>query len=594
MGDRSMITVIGLDGSPLSARATRAVQGATLLAGGRRHLASVAAPPGARTVVLGELRPALDALAAHRGDAVVLASGDPGFFGVVRALRARGLAPEVLPAVSSVAQAFARAGLPWDDAVVVSAHGRDLRQAANVCRAYPKVAVLTGPGAGPAEIGAAVDGWERRLVVCESLGLDSEQVTECSPPQASARPWRDPNVVLVLAPCPPFVIKDLVSPAQPRSLDHGGGAGWMWPRPPAAGAGPAGWGVHEAGGAAGPAPGASPSTSAPLTAGAPPAPGVPSTPSAPPTQGAGGAPGWALGEEWFDSRDCVITKAEVRALALARLAPGPGTLVWDVGAGAGSVAVECARFGAAVVAVERDALRCARIRDNARRHGTDIRVVTGEAPGALAGLPAPDAVFVGGGGPAVWRAVAAARPARIVLALAAVERAGQAGAVLREAGYPADGSLVQASRLRPLPDGAHRLAPVNPVFVLWATLPARHAIDSRRARGDEPAAPAAERAAGTATTAAEGIAGTDTAAAERAAGADTAAGGGPPGTDITAANGAAGTDTAAGGQALGEDTTAGGRATGTGTAAAGRPPGTGTAAGGRAAGTDTTASGGAR
>jgi precorrin-6B C5,15-methyltransferase / cobalt-precorrin-6B C5,C15-methyltransferase len=435
MGDGAMITVIGLDGSPLSARADRAVQGATLVAGGRRHLASVAVPPGARTVVLGELRPALGTLAAHQGDAVVLASGDPGFFGIVRALRARGLAPRVLPAVSSVAQAFARAALTWDDAVVVSAHGRDLRQAANVCRAYPKVAVLTGPGAGPAEVGAALDGWERRLVVCESLGLDSEQVTECSPAQAAARTWPAPSVVLVLAPSPGGS-EDLVSPGQQQALDHGGGAGWIWPRPPSAGAWPPAWEAAAASGAAE-------------------TPGMPGA-------------GWALAEECFDSRDSVITKAEVRALALARLAPGPGTLVWDVGAGAGSVAVECARFGAAVVAVERDPLRCARIRDNARRHGTDVRVVTGEAPGALAGLPAPDAVFAGGGGPAVWRAVAAARPARIVLALAAVERAGQAGAVLGEAGYPAEGSLLQASRLRPLPDGAHRLAPVNPVFLLWA------------------------------------------------------------------------------------------------------------------------------
>lgn len=100
----------------------------------------------------------MEALATHDGNAVVLASGDPGFFGIVRALRERGLVPEVQPAVSSVAQAFARAGLPWDDAVVVSAHGRDLRRAVNVCRAYPKVAVLTGPGHGPGEIGAALAG----------------------------------------------------------------------------------------------------------------------------------------------------------------------------------------------------------------------------------------------------------------------------------------------------------------------------------------------------------------------------------------------------------------------------------------------------
>jgi precorrin-6B C5,15-methyltransferase / cobalt-precorrin-6B C5,C15-methyltransferase len=416
-----MITVVGMDGSPLSPRAEAALATATLVAGARRHL--TVAPRHARTVVLGELAPALDALAAHEGDAVVLASGDPGFFGIVRALRERDLKFTVLPAVSSVAMAFARAGLTWDDAAVVSAHGRDPRLALNVCRAHPKVAVLTGPGCGPAEIGAALAGWGRRLIVCEHLGSDAERVTECSPADAGARTWEDPNVVLVLG----------VASAQghPSSM-------WDWccslnTNPTSIGVG--GDGSTGAGG----------------------------------FQGNPGAVGWALPEEVFDSRDAVITKAEVRALALGRLAPGPGLLVWDVGAGSGSVAVECARFGAAVIAVERDAVRCERIRANAARHGADVRIVPGEAPGALAGLPDPDAVFVGGGGTAVIEAAAARHPARIVVALAAVERAGPAHAALTAAGYAADGVLVQAARLASLPGDVHRLAGTNPVFLVWGT-----------------------------------------------------------------------------------------------------------------------------
>ena len=409
MGDRGMITVVGMDGSPLSPHAEKALASATLVVGGRRHLtalpASTAAGTGApgggpRTVVLGELAPALDALAAHEGDAVVLASGDPGFFGIVRALRQRGLAAVVLPAVSSVALAFARVGLPWDDAAVVSAHGRDLRPAVNVCRAQPKVAVLTGPGTGPAQIGAALAGWDRRLVICENLGSAAERVTECSPASAASQTWADPSVVLVLAGAPP--------PAGPTFMRNDGA-------------------------------------------------------------GAAANEGWALDEAEFDSRGAVITKAEVRALALARLAPAPGTLVWDVGAGSGSVAVECARFGAAVIAVERDSLRCDRIQANAERHAVDVRVVHGEAPGALAGLPAPDSVFVGGGGASAVAAVAARRPARIVVALAAVERAGAAHAALTQAGYAVDGVLLQAARFAPLPGDVHRLAATNPVFLVWAT-----------------------------------------------------------------------------------------------------------------------------
>jgi precorrin-6Y C5,15-methyltransferase (decarboxylating) len=434
-----MITVVGMDGSPLGAQAEAALASATLVVGGRRHLAALPALAaaqgglGARTVVLGELGPALDALAAHEGDAVVLASGDPGFFGIVRALRQRGLAVVVLPAVSAVALAFARAGLPWDDAAVVSTHGRDLRPAVNVCRAYPKVAVLTGPGAGPAEIGTALAGWDRQLIVCEHLGDPAERITECSPAQAADRAWTDPNVVLVLA-ATDSVIMGNWSLEQPQAHDHEvrvrrsaatgksrvadgasetGEVSWAWLRP---------------------------ATSA----------------------------SWALDEEQFDSRDAVITKAEVRALALARLAPAPGTLIWDVGAGSGSVAVECARFGAAVIAVERDERRCARIRANAERHAVDVRTVHGEAPRALGALPAPDAVFVGGGGPAVVEAVAARRPARIVVALAAIERAGPAVAALSASGYATAGTLVQAARFAPLPGDVHRLAATNPVFLLWA------------------------------------------------------------------------------------------------------------------------------
>src|SRR5262245_22999734 len=97
---------------------------ATLLVGAARHLSDLDSE--AERLVLGPLAPAIERILAHDGDVVVVASGDPGFFGIVRALRAAGITPAVDPAVSSVAAAFARLGLPWDDAIVVSAHGRSL------------------------------------------------------------------------------------------------------------------------------------------------------------------------------------------------------------------------------------------------------------------------------------------------------------------------------------------------------------------------------------------------------------------------------------------------------------------------------------
>ncbi len=98
--------------------------------------------------------------------------------------------------------------------------------------------------------------------------------------------------------------------------------------------------------------------------------------------------------------DGQLTKREVRAVTLSRLAPVPGRLLWDVGGGAGSIGIEWMRTHPTcrAVAVEARADRAERIRGNAVRLGVPgLAVVEGRAPEALAGLPAPDAVFVGGG-----------------------------------------------------------------------------------------------------------------------------------------------------------------------------------------------------
>lgn len=401
-----MITVVGTGtGAPVP---LDAVAGAELVVGGRRHLDAVRLPETAGRIVLGPLAPALDAIEEYVGKGrrvVVLASGDPGFFGIVRALAERfgaGLL-DVRPGVSSVAAAFARLGLTWDDAVVVSAHGRDSRTAVNVCRAFLKVAVLTGPGAGPAELGAALarSAPGRVLVVASALGSEEERLERVSPAEAAGRDWGTAvSVVLCLDET------RVLGPV--RTL---------------------------AGAAAGPS-------------------------------------GWALDEGEFAYRDSMITKFEVRALALARLGPRPGDLVWDIGSGSGSVAVECARLGAAVSAVEKAPDGVERIRANAGAHGVDVHVVHGTAPSVLSELDDPDAVFVGGGGRELPEIVGAcARRARrtVVVAMAALDRVPAVRAALDGAGFGCDGVLLQSSRLAPLPGDVTRLAATNPVFLLWGT-----------------------------------------------------------------------------------------------------------------------------
>jgi precorrin-6Y C5,15-methyltransferase (decarboxylating) len=427
-GRAPRVTVVGFDGLPPSPQACQALAEATLVIGNIRHLDALPVPETARRIYMGGFGSALTHLALNDGPAIVVASGDPGFFGVVRALRDQGIRVRTLPAVSSVAAAFGRVGMAWEDAIVVAldpapdgadrsdarggvravpdpATGRPvstLRAAANLCRAHPKVAVLTAPTMGPRELaaellGEAKSGPERTLIVAQRLGEPEESVEWLSLQQAAERHiWGDPNVVLCI---------DEDRPAPLRSSLMGG-----WSGPPS---------------------------------------------------------GWALPENAFVHRGTQVVGAEARALVLARLAPRPGMMVWDVGAGSGSVGIECARMGAAVVAVERDPDSCERISLNAAMHGVDVQVVRGQAPEALLDLPLPDAVMVGGGGAEVIRAAVNYDPRIVVVTVSAVDLLPAAKGALKASGRKVDGALLQTSRLAALPGDQHRFAAVNPVFVLW-------------------------------------------------------------------------------------------------------------------------------
>lgn len=120
-----------------------------------------------------------------------------------------------------------------------------------------------------------------------------------------------------------------------------------------------------------------------------------------------------LPDEFFES-DGQLTKREIRAVTLSALAPLAGECLWDVGAGSGSISIEWLLRHPAnrAVAIEREPARAARAARNAASLGVPrLEIVTGEAPGALAGLPVPDAVFIGGGGQmdgvieAAWQAL---------------------------------------------------------------------------------------------------------------------------------------------------------------------------------------------
>lgn len=122
-----------------------------------------------------------------------------------------------------------------------------------------------------------------------------------------------------------------------------------------------------------------------------------------------------LADDLFE-HDGQITKREVRALTLSSLAPRRGELLWDIGAGAGSIAIEwlLAHPSLSAIAIEGHGERAARIGRNAHKLGVPhLKIVEGAAPGALAGLPTPDVIFIGGGAsePGVFdTALAALKP----------------------------------------------------------------------------------------------------------------------------------------------------------------------------------------
>ena len=183
-------------------------------------------------------------------------------------------------------------------------------------------------------------------------------------------------------------------------------------------------------------------------------------------------PGWP-DETFVRAEGVPMTKRAVRAQVLAQLALCPGETVWDVGAGTGSVSLEMAyaNGGAPVWAVERLPEACAVLEANRRRlGGWNVRPVSGEAPAALAGLPAPDAVFIGGTrgrlGPILDAALAANPAARICLTAIALESLAAAVDACGARGLETEITQIAAAHAAGRP---HLLRAANPVFLITAT-----------------------------------------------------------------------------------------------------------------------------
>lgn len=398
---KQTITVMGfgLSETDLPAASREIIHGADLLVGGKRHLAAFAQSPAEKMVIEGKMSAILDGLeekVAAGKKVVILASGDPLYYGIGSLVTKRFGTDlvRVVPNVSAVAGAFARLGLSWHDAGVVSLHGRGASPGAlKVLLNHPKTAFFTDPTNSPDAVAAWLLAKGVTADAChvfEAMGTPDEKHTPATLAHAAEGHFTDPNMMVVLGAC----------------LDEA-------PRPI----------------------------------------------------------GLGMPSEAFSHQRGMITKPEVRAVTLAKLNLKPHQVLWDLGAGSGSVSVEASRFVKQVCAVEQKPERVADIETNIRRFGAlNMTVTEGGLPDAATDLPDPDVVFIGGGGKSLDAIIrmASARMgenARMVVNTVLLQSLGTAVAALEDEGFSVEVLQLHAS-VSTTVAWDMMLKGTNPVFIV--------------------------------------------------------------------------------------------------------------------------------
>ena len=377
----------------LTARAAAAIAACPVLLGAPRLLE----PYGDHTCVplvrSQEIADYIDS--APKGPVGVLLSGDLGFYSGARGLWQALAGHEIIsiPGISSLSYFCAALGTPWQDAHVVSVHGRQADPVGAV-RSHPKTFLLTGGATRAQDVCAALDRaglGDLDCAVGERLSYPDERIVTGAAHTLAGETFDDLSVMLVYNPAP------VQRPWQ--------------------------------------------------------------------------APGLRDGD--FQRGEAPMTKEEIRWLAVCKLRLAPCHVVWDVGAGTGSVSAECAQAACQgqVYAVERDREALELLAANRAGLGlSNLAIVPGAAPAALAPLPAPDRVFIGGSGgslEAIVRLALEKNPAaRIVITAITLETLAQATALCRALDL-ADVEIVQVAVTRTRRVGGYHMAQgQNPVWII--------------------------------------------------------------------------------------------------------------------------------
>jgi precorrin-6Y C5,15-methyltransferase (decarboxylating) len=438
------IFVIGIGYRPLDERAKKIVCSADVLfASGRlsevfQRYDEYAAVKDKITVInnVDQTIQAIRVEQQKKRKVVLLASGDPQFFGIGRrAVEEFGMdAVELLPDLSSIQIAFARIKEPWDDAFLISLHGgpdiakrrRLPYEAGDIPRLlerYGKMAVLTDKVNNPSVIATVIARSETTkqsqpqgiasplarndgitMIVCERLGYPDEKIMRGTPEEMAGMSFSDPNVVIIM-----------------KEGARGQGPGVR---------GQAEDNRHETNVMFG------------------------------------------LREDEIEHERGMITKDEVRAATVHKLRLPDSGVFWDIGAGSGSVSVEAARLCPAlkIIAVEMNEERIAVLKNNIKKFSIrNIEVLYGAAPEVLTALPDPDRVFIGGSGGRLNTIVQAVGEKMssgiIVINAVTLDTLNNAVASLGKNGFKTEVSQISVSRSKVVSGTVH-LNALNPVFII--------------------------------------------------------------------------------------------------------------------------------
>lgn len=326
--NKVVIVGMGMSASDLTDRQVEIIRSAQILVGGQRHLEQFGELAVEKKAITGRVAETIEFIEHHRMEnrVVVLASGDPLFYGIgARITKALGREfVTVIPNITSISAAYARINEPWNNAKIISLHGRENRyELLDALKSKSTVAVLTDAKHSPQWLATwlmakGVDHVD--MAVFQNLGMPEEEFGWHPLDQAAGQVFAQPNVVIFK----PF-----------ERANHGK------------------------------------------------------------------TPMLGMVETAYRHERGLITKPEVRTVTLSKLYLKPGQTLWDLGAGSGAVGIEASVLlgPGRIFSVEQNADRVEDIRHNARQYNVyNLEAVQSILPKGLEDLPAPDRIFIGGGG----------------------------------------------------------------------------------------------------------------------------------------------------------------------------------------------------